>query len=286
MKINEGAVLIPLSGKRGLFSSAFDAIYLQDGLELPVNAATTGDGLVPDKRDIVGNREKGEVTGERSSQSDIAAFLDAARKIKPDPDGGRLVFALDATMSRQPTWDSACEIQAEMFKAAGITGRLSMQLVYFRGIGECAASKWVMTGDALARLMNQIACRGGHTQIGKVLKHALSETRRRKIQALVYIGDCVEEDVDGLCARAGELGLLGVPAFVFQEGRDSHAERAFREIARLTKGAYFRFDTASARELAELLKATAVYASGGLAALEDLGRKGDGGARLLLASLR
>ncbi|WP_312846774.1 VWA domain-containing protein [Stappia sediminis] len=241
---------------------------------------------MPDKRDIVDRKASAPSQGERSSKADIAEFLDAAKRIKPSEGLGRLIIALDATMSRQPTWDRACNLQAEMFDAAGTVGGLTMQLVYFRGFGECAASRWVANANALANLMTRIDCRGGQTQIRKVLRHAIDETRRKKVQALVYIGDCMEEDVDDLCARAGELGLLGVPAFIFQEGRDAHAERAFREIARLTRGAYFSFDSASARELAELLKATAVYASGGLKALEDLDRKGDTGARLLLPHMR
>ncbi len=221
-----------------------------------------------------------------SARSEIAAFLGAARQTRDLAQAGRLVIALDATMSRQPTWDRACTIQAEMFTAAGKVGELAMQLVYFRGFGECAASKWVSDARALAGLMTRIDCRGGQTQIRKVLRHAIDETKRRKVQALVYIGDCVEEDVDALCARAGELGLLGVPAFVFQEGRDGHAETAFREIARLTGGAHFRFDASSASELADLLKATAVYATGGRGELEKLMRGGDGGAAKLLSHLR
>ena len=90
--------------------------------------------------------------------------------------------------------------------------------------------------------MTSVACHGGLTQIGKVLSHALDEAGARKVNALVYVGDCMEEDVDGLCARAGKLALLGVPVFLFQEGDDANAARAFREIARLTKGAFCRFD--------------------------------------------
>ncbi|WP_371328874.1 VWA domain-containing protein [Stappia sp. TSB10GB4] len=217
-----------------------------------------------------------------SAKSAISAFLGAAQATRNVATAGRLVIALDATMSRQPTWDRACAIQAEMFTAAGKVGRLAMQLVYFRGFGECAASRWVDDGETLAGLMTRIDCRGGQTQIRKVLRHAIDETRRRKVQALVYIGDCVEEDVDALCARAGELGLLGVPAFIFQDGADAHAQTAFREIARLTRGAHFRLDGSSARELAELLKAAAVYAAAGREGLERLTRGGDGGAKRLL----
>jgi len=223
----------------------------------------------------------------KSESEDINAFLQAAKRVTPRAAGsGRLIFAMDATMSRQPTWDRACQLQGEMFQEAGSIGGLEIQLVYFRGFGECAASKWVSDGKALGGLMSRIDCRGGHTQIRKVLTHAIKETRRKKVQAMVYVGDCMEEDVDELCAQAGELGLLGVPAFIFQEGHEPVAEQAFREIARLTNGAFCRFDTASARQLGELLRAVAAYAAGGMAALSDMDDRGGAGARLLLQQLR
>jgi hypothetical protein len=217
----------------------------------------------------------------KSSAAELSAFLQSARKL--DPSGsGRLVFALDATMSRQPTWDRACDIQASMFDAVARTGRLAVQLVYFRGFGECRASKFVLNSKALRDLMTRIDCRGGRTQIGKVLSHAVSESGKAKVDALVYIGDAMEEDVDELCHRAGQLALKGTRAFVFQEGADSGAERAFREIARLTGGAYFRLGPNSAAELAELLSAIAIYASGGRPALEARGGRGS---QLLLAQM-
>ena len=192
---------------------------------------------------------------------------------------GRLVFAMDATMSRQPTWDMALALQADMFKAVKSVGGLDVQLVYFRGFGECRASKWVSEPDALAALMTKVACAGGYTQIGKVLGHARAEAAKRPVSALVYVGDCMEEELDELCGKAGELGLMGVPVFLFQEGRDARAERAFREIAKLTKGAWCGFDAGSAAQLRELLSAVAVYAAGGRKALQAL--RGSGARRLL-----
>jgi len=225
----------------------------------------------------------------RSSDRDVAEFIARMKTLAPQTAAGRgrLVFAMDATMSRQPTWDMALGLQADMFKAVKEVGGLDVQLVYFRGAGECRASKWVSDPDALARLMTTVSCQGGYTQIRKVLSHARQETDRKRINALVYVGDCMEEDIDDLCGRAGELKLLGVPVFLFQEGHDATAERAFREIARLTHGAYCRFDSGSAAQLRELLSAVAVYAAGGRAALERLGQEGAGhGARLLLAQMR
>jgi hypothetical protein len=219
-----------------------------------------------------------------SPKSEIDTFLERARTLAPPGEGrGRLIFALDATMSRQPTWDTACKLQAEMFAEAGKVGGLDVQLVYFRGFNECRASKWVSAPQALRDLMTGIDCRGGHTQIGKVLAHARQETARKKVSVLVFVGDALEENIDRLAAIAGELGLLGVRVFIFQEGRDPQVERGFREIARLSNGAYARFDIKAAGELAQLLRAAAIYAAGGLKALAS---SGSTGGRLLLEQLR
>ena len=227
-------------------------------------------------------REEGAVATP-SSRSEIDAFLQSARAVAPRVEGqGRLLFALDATMSRQPTWDRACALQSQMFEEAAKVGGLDVQLIYFRGFGECRASKWVRDARSLAALMTKIDCRGGHTQIGKVLRHAITETKRERVQAVVYIGDCMEESVDDLCDKAGELGLLGVPVFVFQEGTERTAESAFREIARLTKGVFLHLDSASAKELGQLLRGVAAYAAGGRKALSDLSKSGSAGATLLL----
>ena len=224
-----------------------------------------------------------------SSDRDVAEFIARMKTLAPQARAGRgrLIFAMDATMSRQPTWDMALGLQADMFRAVKEVGGLDVQLVYFRGAGECRASKWVSDPDALARLMTTVSCQGGYTQIRKVLSHARQEAEKGRVNALVYVGDCMEENIDDLCGRAGELALLGVPVFLFQEGYDPNAERAFREIARLTKGAYCRFDAGSAAQLRDLLSAVAVYAAGGRTALERLRLEGSGqGARLLLEQMR
>jgi hypothetical protein len=216
---------------------------------------------------------------------EVADFVRRVKELGPRTVAGRgrLIFAMDATMSRQPTWDMALALQADMFKAVKAVGGLDVQLVYFRGTAECRASKWVTDPDALAALMTTVSCAGGYTQIRKVLSHARDETARQPVSALVYVGDCMEEEIDDLCGRAGELALLGVPVFLFQEGADARAATAFREIARLTKGAYCQFDAGSAAQLRELLAAVAVYAAGGRHALEALSGRG---ARALLQQLK
>ncbi len=228
-------------------------------------------------------------TPERASaRGEIDAFLAKAKTLGPRTDGkrGRLAFALDATMSRQPTWDLACRLQAEMFEETGVIGGLDVQLIYFRGLRECRASKWNSDPKRLGEVMAGIACQGGHTQIGRVLEHVRAESKNAKVDALVYVGDAMEESIDDLCAIAGELGLLGTPAFMFQEGGDPVAENAYREIARLTKGAWCPFDAGAASQLRELLRAAAAYAAGGHKALRDLSKRGGQGAVKLIEQMR
>lgn len=224
------------------------------------------------------------IVANQSSSAEVSAFIEKVRAMTPATSGrGRLIFAMDATMSRQPTWDLALKLQGDMFHAVKEVGGLDVQLVYFRGFNETKASKWVGDPDAVARLMARVACEGGYTQIRKVLSHAKGESQSGRVNALVYVGDAMEENIDELAQRAGELRLLGVPCFMFQEGHDKKAERAFKEIARLTRGAYCRFDSGSATQLRELLAAVAVYATGGRKALKDFSQatRSSAGSRLL-----
>ncbi len=227
------------------------------------------------------------VASPKAPASAVDAFLEKATVAKLGANGrGRLIFALDATMSRQPTWDLAQSLQGRMFQTAAALGGLDVQLVYFRGFAECRASRFMTDGEGLAALMAKIDVRGGQTQIRKVLEHARDETRRAAVGAFIYVGDAMEEPIDGLCALAGELGLLGVKAFMFHEGADPTAGQAFREIARLTGGAYAAFDQSAPARLASLLSAAAAYAAGGRAALEKQAREGGEAARLLLSQMR
>lgn len=220
-----------------------------------------------------------------AKNAEVEAFL---RKVaampaaRPARGRGKLIFAMDATASREPSWDRACKIQGEMFEATAALGGLDVQLVFYRGFNECKASKWLSSGTALHAAMRAVFCVGGETQIARILRHALKEADAQKIGALVFVGDAMEEKLDELCGLAGQLGLRGVPVFAFHEGDDATAARAFKDIARLSHGAYCRFDANSAEELKALLGAVAAYAAGGHRALATYS-KSAGGSALLLA---
>jgi hypothetical protein len=172
-----------------------------------------------------------------ASSAEVRAFAEAASRTPARaPGGGRLIFALDATMSRQPTWDLAQQLQAEMFSAASGCGGLDIQLVYFRGFGECRASRFVRDGAGLSRAMAKISVQGGMTQIGRVLRHIKAEQTEAPVGAFVFIGDAMEEKADELARAAGELGLRGVKGFFFQEGGNSEVAAVFKDLARLTGG--------------------------------------------------
>jgi hypothetical protein len=233
---------------------------------------------------MAADRDKLPAEKGQGGSAEVDAFL---RKLAAMPAAkpagrGRLIFALDATASREPTWDRACHLQGQMFEVAAELGGLEVQLVFYRGFGECKASSWVTDARALGKCMTAVSCLGGQTQITKVLRHAVAETERRKVSALIFVGDCMEEPIDPLCHEAGRLGVLGVPTFLFHEGGDAVAASAFKQVARLTGGAYCRFDSGSAQQLRDLLSAVAVFAAGGRPALEDYGRK-RGGVALQIA---
>lgn len=219
-----------------------------------------------------------------ANANEVAAFLRQVAATPVRPGGqrpGRLIFAMDATASREPSWDRACEIQAEMFSETRHLGGLEVQLVFYRGFCEFEASAWYADPSSLLGRMTRVSCAGGLTQIARVLRHAQAEHRRGRVNALVFVGDCMEESRDELAGLAGQLGVLGVPGFFFQEGRDTVAEQSFREMARLSGGAWCPFDSRSPELLRDLLSAVAVFATGGRQALEALGHRRGGAIRQL-----
>ncbi len=223
-----------------------------------------------------------------TGSSAVDAFVREVGRLPATPGGGRgrLLFAMDATASRERTWDHACGIQGEMFVAADALGGLDVRLAFYRGFDEFKVSRWTSNGRELARLMGSVRCLAGRTQIGRLLRYAGEQRRESRIDAVVFVGDCCEEDVDQVGHEAGQLGLLGLPVFVFQEGDDRVASRLFPQIARLTRGAHCRFDRTSPDQLKRLLGAVAAYAAGGREALLKYGKDNGGVAALLTSQMK
>ena len=211
-----------------------------------------------------------------SSRAVIHAFLEK-HAVQRHSGRGRLILAIDATASREETWDLATSLTAKMLQAAGGLP-LDIQLVYYRGLNECQASPWVSDARTLTGLMKKVRCEAGETQIDRVLIHTRKEDIKQKVQALAFIGDACEENPDNLAISARKLGL---PVFLFLEGDNAKAAKVFANIARLTNGAYCRFDQGSAKQLTELLAAVATYAAAGQQALKEISATNAGAVRLL-----
>jgi hypothetical protein len=223
-----------------------------------------------------------------SNAQDIQAFIG---KVKNAPlvngvDKGRLIFAMDATASREHCWDMASQQHAAMFTEADKVSALSVQLCYYRGMGEFTALPWTRGADEIKQALLSVRCLAGQTQIAKVLAHALSETGTKKVNALVFVGDCVEENPDSLGALAGQLGILNLPLFIFQEGNNPKVGSIFSQLATLSGGAHCQFDQGSARQLGQLLAAVAVYATGGKSALKSNLLSENASVRRLLQQLK
>ena len=87
---------------------------------------------------------KNKTNSVKIKKTDVDVFLNELSSfplIAQTASKGRLIFAMDATASRQPTWDLATEIQGEMFSATSDAGGLSIQLAFYRGFGQFKVSQ-------------------------------------------------------------------------------------------------------------------------------------------------
>ena len=195
----------------------------------------------------------------------------------------RLVFAMDATASREASWQTARKLHRELFEAAADTTGLAIQLCYYRGFSTFQASPWLTSGAELLTHMDKVHCEGGPTQIGRLLHHYLQAgSPMTPVRGLVFVGDAVEEAPAGLINLAGQCRIKNQPIFAFQEGRDGTTTDVFKALATASGGAYAAFDENSAERLKKLLGAVARYVSGGRLALTRSGTESD---KLLLDQL-
>ncbi len=209
-------------------------------------------------------------TNNLSSRSDVDDFLKKVANTPALTSGGtsRFLFAMDSTATREPSWDHACPLPGQMFTATSDLGELHVQLCHYGGFSHFRAGRWCASAAELLDEMTHVRCLGGHTQIGRVLRHAQQEHGQNPLKAIIFVGDAVEENPDDLCHLAGQLGVLGIPLFMFQEGVNPSVQSIFKQMAQLSNGAFAPFNLASASQLRDLLSAVAVYATGGRAALE------------------
>jgi hypothetical protein len=108
--------------------------------------------------------------------------------------------------------------------------------------------------------------------VGDILAAALKENQDGPVQAVIIIGDHFHGDLNAAIARAKQLRAAGTRLFLFQQGRSSETEEAFRTLAEHTSGAYFKFQPTIERiaeTLPRLLEAVTHFAIGGMHALAE-----------------
>ena len=205
----------------------------------------------------------------------------------PSAGRGRLVFALDATMSRQPTWDLACRLQGEMFTRDGADRRARRPARLFsRPRRVQGVEMGVRCGSRLGALMTRIDCRGGNTQIGTGPRPChRGDAPRAASGAWSSSATRWRRTIDGCAPRRASSLSLGVPVFVFQEGRDPSPNGRSARSRESAAAPGARFDAVVRTELAALLRAVAAYAAGGRRRPRGAVRPRRGGARLLLQQM-
>ena len=204
-----------------------------------------------------------------TKKTTVSDFLVTAKKHPiSNKQINRLILGIDATASREATWDIATSLHSDIFSVAEKT--LQIQLAYYRGIGDFKASEWTQSPQSLRSTMEKVQCLGGRTQISRFLQHCYTEALNNTLKGIVFIGDCCEEEPKEIIELAGKIGILGIPIFVFQEGNDAFANTVFRQIAKISRGAHSPFSVDSAKTLAELLEAVISYVVRGHRPTNDL----------------
>ena len=208
------------------------------------------------------------------------------------PDNPRVILAL-ANHGRSPGWDRAKALQRQMFDAAVGSG-LEMKFAFYgsddaAGVRRCRiTTRWINDPDDMAGLMDRAECNCGcYVYIRDALGQAVKENEDRPMRAVIIVGDASHDDPDGLdeaAISANRLRRAGTRVFLMQLGDDLITARRLQYLARVSGGAYFRFDPRTQeRQFSEMWNPVSVYASGGEEAVKMAGGQA---ATLLLQHLK
>jgi len=208
--------------------------------------------------------------------------MDRYRKHTGNQEGSQeglgIGFLIDATGSREDTWEQAQGIQAKMFKSAAGLQTIRLRLAYFGG--DCLNSPgWMNSPARVAKHMAAVRCRTGLTQIIEGLHSFIQEAPENRAAAIILVGDAFEEDADQAEHAGTMLKKMGIRVFSFIEGNDPTAQSVFQRLAEITGGKFAKFG--SDLPLSDLCEGVALLTSGGEKALDRL--KNQNVRRLLLS---
>lgn len=194
----------------------------------------------------------------------------------------RLVFAFDATASREPAWDTAREVTDALFTA--LPGELDVALAVHGGGQVHTFTDFSPDVHLFRDQAASVRCQAGSTALVSLMEKVRMHAG---VKVLLYIGDCFEEVPSAALEQADALRLRGVRTILFHDAStgDPTARAVFEEIARRTGGVCLDFHDSNPADLRDILEAVAVLAYGGIKLLEQ--KKGLlPGARRLLPYLK
>jgi hypothetical protein len=177
------------------------------------------------------------------------------------PTRPRLVFAVDATASREPAWAAARQVTDTLVKA--LPGELDVALAVHGGSRVHTFTAFTSDAATLRDRAAGVVCQAGMTRLLPILSTSL---KRPAIRVVVYIGDVYEESVAQGRRLADAMGVHGTKLIVLHDTADPAARRdaeIFWDLAKRTGGCVLPFDASASGKLRDLLAALAVYAVGG-----------------------
>jgi hypothetical protein len=202
------------------------------------------------------------------------ALLAALSHAEPPAETGtpvrpRLVFAVDATASREPAWAAARKVTDALVKA--LPGALDVALAVHGGSRVHTFTAFTNDAATLRDRAAGVACEAGLTRLLPILSASM---KRPGVRVVVYIGDVFEESLvqgrrlaDAMGGQGGGQGAgQGIKLIVLHDTSDPSARRdaeVFWDLAKRTGGCVLPFDASASGRLRDLLSAVAVYAVGG-----------------------
>jgi hypothetical protein len=198
------------------------------------------------------------------------------------PGTPRVILAL-ANHAHTAGWDRAKVLQHAMFQAAAGSG-LEMKFAFYgadnaAGVRRCRiTTRWITDADDMAGVIDRAECNCGcYVNIRDLLAQAVKEAVERPLRAVIVVGDAFHDDPDGLDEAAissNRLRRAGSRVFLLQLGDDLLTARRLQYLARVSGGAYFRFDMRTQeRQFSEMWEALSVYAAGGEEAVRMMGEQ-------------
>jgi hypothetical protein len=219
-----------------------------------------------------------------ASASTAAALFSVLRHAEPPmetitPARPRLVFAVDATASREPAWAAARQVTDALVKA--LPGQLDVALAVHGGSRVHTFTPFTSNAATLRDRAAGVACQAGMTRLLPILSASL---KHPAVRVVIYIGDVFEESVIQGRRLADNMGQRGTKLIVLHDTADPAARldaEVFWDLAKRTGGCVLPFNASASGRLRELLSAVAVYAVGGETLLQERARDLPGAIALL-----